>query len=251
MRDQTTIGEHGGEFLRRKAARNDDLQDVSATRPTLSGVEHEKPHGCPDREERQAQQGPARPCPAQESTGRCGHSSRQWTPDTAAPPLADRSPRHEQRLLQATCVEPRLQDRASRRFIHALASPLSTHPACHERAFGLDGREPLVPQFDRAAGAVRDSLRHGARAPGGRPFPAVHVERQANDEPGDTLFLGQPSQRGKEGAFIARVQTAPRMSQQAELVVDGDPDARGSEVKGARAPPALPPGPALGRCHGG
>src|SRR4051794_4013781 len=72
-------------------------------------------------------------------------------------------------------IQPGLEDHARGRLVDTSFRFFPMNLAGGERAACLNCRQALVPQLDVASGSVRDGLGELAGAPGGVPFPALHV----------------------------------------------------------------------------
>ncbi len=135
-------------------------------------------------------------------TIRTGSSASSAT--LIAPPLSRRQP-----------VERALQDEGGGRRVDLFRALLARQVGFEHGALGGGGGKPLVPEHDREVGQRREVAEEGARRLRARPLGAVHVDRQAEDQPADLLLRAERQQRLR---VLAELRAADRVERR------GDPE---------------------------
>ena len=86
-------------------------------------------------------------------------------------------------------VQRALQDVGGGDVVDDLGPAAARGVGLEQRAFGRDGRQPLVPEADRQVGQAREVAGEGAGRLAARTLGAVHVARQAQDRAADPALV--------------------------------------------------------------
>jgi hypothetical protein len=80
-------------------------------------------------------------------------------------------------------------------------------------ALHCHGRQPLVPERDRQVAQPQQVLGEGSHRLAARPFAAIHVDRQADHQPGDDAVVHDPQQFLRIGGELGAADGADRRGQ--------------------------------------